>query len=138
MPLLSLALWYGGIYLFTDRMITLGGYQAFADQLLQYTAAVLAMGIALLLWVAWNFFHYGRHDRRNVIPKQVTTPQVGETMHLDPRCVSALQESRAIALHFDESRLPVIERMSGGPPAACGTGKTDDPSSPDRVSLPSS
>ena len=138
MPLLSLALWYGGIYLFTDRMVTLGGYQAFADQLLQYTAVILAMGVALLLWVAWNFFHYGRHDRRNVIPRQVTTLQIGETMHLETRCVSALQESRAIALHFDESRLPVIERMSGGPPAACGTGKTDDPSSPDRVSLPSS
>jgi len=120
MPLLSLALWYAGIYLFTDRMITLGGHQAFADQLLQYTAVIFVMGLTLALWVTWNLLHYGRRDRRNVAPRPVTTLQIGDAMHLDPGCVTALQASRAIALHFNDARCPVIDQVIDGPgPVPC-------------------
>jgi poly-beta-1,6-N-acetyl-D-glucosamine biosynthesis protein PgaD len=117
MPLLSLALWYAGFYLFTDRMITLGGYQAFADQLLQYTAVVLVMGVMLMLWIIWNLLHYGRHDRRNVKPRPITSFQIGDAMHLDAACVTALQASRHIALHFDDVRCPVIDQVIDGPGA---------------------
>ncbi len=122
MPLLSLMLWYAGIFLFTDRMITLGGYQAFADQLLQYTAVIFVMGLMLALWMTWNLLHYGRHDRRNVAPRPVTTVQIGDAMHLDTDCVTALQASRAIALHFNDARCPVIDEVIDGPgPAPCAT-----------------
>ena len=117
-PLLSLALWYAGIYLFTDRMITLGGYEAFASQLLQYTAVILVMGLMLALWVTWNLLHYGRRDRRNVAPRPVTTLQIGDAMHLDTGCVTALQASRAIALHFNDTRCPVIDEVIDGPDSA--------------------
>jgi biofilm PGA synthesis N-glycosyltransferase PgaC len=123
MPLLSLALWYGGIYLFTDRMITLGGYQAFADQLLQYTAVVFAMGLVLALWMGWNIVHYGRRDRRTVPPRPVTSLQIGDVMRLDPACIAALQSSRAIALHFNEARCPVIDRVVDGPESLRCLGK---------------
>jgi|GEM_PF-9733 len=109
MPLISLMLWVGGVYLFTERMITMGGYQAFGDQLINYTVAILAMGLMLGLWVLWNQRRYGRHDKRNVIPKHVSETQVGEAAGLGQKDVDELRNARAIYMHYDGTQ-PVVEK----------------------------
>ena len=109
MPLISLMLWVGGVYLFTERMITMGGYQAFGDQLVNYTVAILAMGLMLALWVIWNQRRYGRHDKRNVIPKHVSETQVGEAAGLGQKDVDELRNARTIYMHYDGNQ-PVVEK----------------------------
>ena len=110
-PLLSLVLWFIGIYLFVDRMITLGGYQAFAEQLVNYGAAVFVMWLALTLWVIWNLRRYGQRNRRHEPPPYVTNDQIAEAMHLSTKTISRAHESRDIHLHFDQHELPVIEKL---------------------------
>lgn len=110
-PLLSLLLWLAGIYLFVDRMITLGGYEAFAQQLTRYSIAVLVMWILLTAWVLWNQARYGRHNRRSIVPRHVTAAQMAEAMGLPAPTVDELRRSRMVFLHYDEHRKPVIERL---------------------------
>lgn len=110
-PLVSLMLWFVGIYLFTERMITMGGYQAFADQLINYTTFIAAMGLVLALWVIWNQQRYGRRDKRNVIPSHVSETQVEEFTGLDQGVVDELRRARKIAMHYRDGQ-PVIEKKA--------------------------
>jgi biofilm PGA synthesis N-glycosyltransferase PgaC len=113
-PLLSLLLWYIGIYLFVDRMITLGGYEAFAEQLANYSLVIFVMWLFLTLWVIWNLRRYGQHNRRTVLPPHVTKTQMAEAMHLTPESLQRLNASRVTHMHFDAQELPVIERTVPG------------------------
>ncbi|MDH3310024.1 MAG: poly-beta-1,6-N-acetyl-D-glucosamine biosynthesis protein PgaD [Gammaproteobacteria bacterium] len=113
-PLLSLGLWYLGITLFIDRMITLGGYETFAEQLVNYGLAVFVMWLLLTLWVTWNLRRYGERNRRNVRPSHVTKEQMAEAMQLSLVTIQKLITSRVTYLHFDKHELPVIEKTSSG------------------------
>ncbi len=110
-PLLSVLLWFAGIYLFTDRMIIMGGYQVFTEQLFNYATAILAMGAALTAWVVWNQRRYGRHEKRHVIPSHVSDTQMGEISGLDKQVVDDLRQARTIAMHYKDG-LPVIEEKA--------------------------
>ncbi len=110
-PLLSLMLWFIGIYLFVDRMITLGGYEAFAEQIVNYGSAVFVMWLTLTLWVIWNLRRYGQHNRRTEPPPYVTDDQMAEAMHLPVGTISRAHASRHIHLHFDQHERPVIEKL---------------------------
>jgi len=110
-PLLSLALWFIGIYLFVDRMITLGGYEVFAEQLVNYGSAVIVMWLLLTLWVIWNLRRYGQHNRRTEPSPYVTDEQIAEAMHLPVGTISRAHASRHIHLHFDRHEHPVIEKL---------------------------
>lgn len=110
-PLLSLILWSAGIYIFTERMITMGGYQAFADQLVNYAAFIAAMGVVLTLWVIWNQQRYGRRDKRINIPSHVSEAQVEEATGLDQGIVDELRRSRKIAMYYRDG-MPVVEKKA--------------------------
>lgn len=110
-PLLSLLLWYIGISLFVDRMITLGGYEAFAGQLVNYGSVVFVMWLTLTLWVVWNLKRYGRRNRRTVPPLPVTRAEMAEAMKLTPETLRRLNTSRVSYLHFNNRELPVIEKI---------------------------
>jgi biofilm PGA synthesis N-glycosyltransferase PgaC len=123
-PMLSLLLWFAGIYLFVDRMITLGGYEAFAHQLATYSAVVVAMCVVLLAWVLWNRKRYGgRRNRRTVQPRHLSEAEVSRVMALAPACVGALRRSQTIALHFDEAGHPVIDQAGAAAREPCAIGK---------------
>lgn len=110
-PLLSLLLWYVGIYLFVDRMITLGGYEAFAEQLVNYGSVVFVMWLLLTLWVTWNMRRYGQNNRRTVPPPHVTRAEMAAAMKLPVETLDQLSASRISYLHFDNRELPVIEKI---------------------------
>ena len=109
MPLLSLLLWFAGIYLFVDRMISLGGYRAFSDQLVNYGVTVLVMWSALTLWVVWNVTRYGHRERRSVRPRHVSDKQMAAAMGLSTELVKRLRSERMVALHFESESRPVID-----------------------------
>jgi len=109
-PLLSLLLWSVGIYLFVDRMVTLGGYEAFAEQLVGYGSVVFAMWLMLTLWVIWNLHRYGQRNRRNELPPHVTDDQMAEAMHLPIATISRMHGSRQIYLYFDGYERPIVEK----------------------------
>lgn len=108
-PLLSLVLWFGGIYLFLDRMVLLGGYQELIDKLYQYSLAIVIMWVMLAVWVTWNQLRYGRRDRRRARPAHVSQSLLKNTTGLDFPVLDQLRLSKEIFLHFDEERRPVIE-----------------------------
>ena len=110
-PLLSLLLWFIGIYLFVERMTTLGGYQAFSEQLVNYGAVVFSMWLGLTLWVLWNVYRYGRNDRRVELPPHVTDIQMAEAMNLSAEAMNDIRTNRQISLHFDGQERPVIEKI---------------------------
>lgn len=110
-PLLALLLWLAGIYLFVDRMITLGGYQVFAEQLINYGAAVFVLWLSLTLWVIWNLRRYGRGNRRTVLAPHVTDAEMAGAMHLSVESVHRIRLSRQVHLRFDGYAQPVIEKL---------------------------
>lgn len=109
-PLVSLALWFAGIYLFVDRMITMGGYQMFAEQLVLYGSLVFVMSFVLTVWVLWNQMRYGRNERRTVPPAHVSEAQIATATNLSPALVGALRAAKDIALHYEAHDRPQIER----------------------------
>lgn len=108
-PLISLLLWLAGVYFFTERMITMGGYQALADQLVSYAGVVGVMAMMLAGWVIWNQQRYGRRDKRSEIPRHVSEAQVEKATGLDEGIVDELRRARSIAMHYQDG-LPVIEK----------------------------
>jgi hypothetical protein len=67
------------------------------------------MALALTLWVIWNQRRYGRHDKRNMIPKHVSETQVGEATGLGQKDMDGLRSARAIFMHYDGIH-PVVEK----------------------------
>ena len=93
-------------------MIVLGGYQAFAEQLVNYGAVVFIMWLGLTLWVLWNLYRYGRMERRTERPPHVTDAQMAKSMKLPTETVKDMRAGRRIALHFGADERPVIEKIS--------------------------
>lgn len=110
-PLLSVLLWFVGVYFFYDRMIAMGGYEAFTRGLVNYGVAVLAMWLLLTLWILWNDLYYGRHERRRETRQPVYWARNARHMELSPRAATRLRSSKQVALRFDENDHPVIERL---------------------------
>jgi len=108
-PLISLFFWFGGIYLFLDRMVALGGYQELVDKAYNYSFAILAMWVVLGLWVTWNQKRYGNRNRRQLKPNHVSRMNLKTTTGLDFPLLDQLRHSKEIFIHFDEDKKPVIE-----------------------------
>lgn len=109
MPLISLFFWFGGVYLFIDRMVVLGGYQELVDKVYQYSLAILAMWTTLGLWVVWNQKRYGSKERRHLRPTHVSQVNLRTSTGLDIPLLDQLRHSKEIFIHFDENKNPVIE-----------------------------
>lgn len=112
MPLISLLLWLGGVYLFTDHMIAMGGYETFAEQLISYSAIILVIWMLLILWIFYNQLRYGRHEKRNSTPRHISDSQVCAVMGFAPTLLEELRNSKTIFLHYDENDRPVIEQKA--------------------------
>jgi len=115
-PLISLFFWFGGVYLFLDRMVALGGYQELVDKAYQYSFAILAMWTLLGAWVIWNQKRYGtkNKDRRNSRPNHVSRISMKTSTGLDFPLLDQLRHSKEIFIHFDEDKKPVLESRPRG------------------------
>jgi len=115
-PLISLFFWFGGVYLFLDRMVAMGGYQDLIDKAYNYSFAILVMWGLLAAWVIWNQKRYGNKDRnrRHLRPNHVSRINLKTSTGLDFPLLDQLRQSREIFIHFDENRKPVIESRPQG------------------------
>ncbi len=110
-PLLSVGLWLAGIYLFKDRILSMGGYEAFINQAVNYGYVILLMGIVLFSWVVWNQQRYGKRNQRTVIPEHVSSYDTGHITGLNEQSIEVLKTSRNIIIHYGEDSQPVIEAV---------------------------
>ena len=108
-PLISLFFWLGGVYLFLDRMVALGGYQELVDKAYNYSLVILVMWTLLGVWVIWNQKRYGKKDRRHMKPNHVSRINLKTSTGLDFPLLDQLRHSKEIYIHFDEDKRPVIE-----------------------------
>ena len=111
-PLLSLGLWVAGIYLFKDRILSMGGYEAFTTEIVNYSYVVLTMWVILTFWVLWNQLRYGKKNRRVEIPRHVNSTQTGNVTGLNEQSVELMKTSREILMHFDNDGQPVIVNVA--------------------------
>lgn len=100
-PLVSLLLWFMGVQIFVEQMITLGGYESFLDKLLQYGVVVLGIIAVTFSWVSWNLRHYGAHDHRTHQPSDVTLEETAAMAGLKPEALQKLQQQRRVIINFD-------------------------------------
>lgn len=108
-PLVSLGFWFGGVYLFLDRMVLLGGYQELIDKAYQYSSAIIVMWSVLGAWVLWNKLRYGNKNRRQLRPPHLSQLNLKKSTGLDYPVLDQLRHSKEIFLHFDDGQKPVIE-----------------------------
>ena len=109
-PLISLVVWFGGGYLFMEKMLTPASYEMFV-YIGNYSAFIFAMWIGMALWILWNHFRYGRRNRRNGRAPVVTTEQLSQSTGLTEDSVELLQKSKETFMHYDEKDKPIIEQM---------------------------
>jgi len=102
MPLVNLILWFAGVQVFVEQMITLGGYAVLIDQLMTYGLVVLLIMLVTLAWVIWNSRHYGRHNVRTHELAALTLAETADVAGLEVSVVEQLQYSARITLAFDE------------------------------------
>lgn len=110
-PLVSLALWASGVFLFMDRMINPASYST-VMQAYGYGTAILAMWCALAGWIIWNQRRYGRRNRRSSTMPAVSIEQMSSRIGIPAIDVERIRNGRRISLHLDESDRPVIESVA--------------------------
>jgi len=109
-PLLSLVLWYAGVALFADRIISPASLEVVSN-VYGYGVAIVTMWLCLALWITWNQKRYGRRNRRSGGPSAITPEQSGAFFGLSRYQVEQLRLQRQVALHLDEHDHPVIETI---------------------------
>jgi poly-beta-1,6-N-acetyl-D-glucosamine biosynthesis protein PgaD len=102
LPLLDLVLWALGVRLVLYQMVDLGGYQGLIRSLVGYSVVLLSIVAALLLWILWNVRRYGgEHDRRTVMPADLTDPEIAAVFRLDEGALADLRQMRSVLVDFD-------------------------------------
>jgi poly-beta-1,6-N-acetyl-D-glucosamine biosynthesis protein PgaD len=101
LPLVSLLLWFFGVRLVFQQIVT-GGYEGLRASLISYSTVLLALIALLALWIAWNVSRYGgSNDRRTVRRAEVTDGEVREAFHLDAGLLSVLRGERLLRVDLD-------------------------------------
>ena len=108
-PLISLVLWFAGIYLFADRMIALGGYRSFAQQLATYGLTVAAMAALLAAWVYWNRRRYGSRERRIARPVHVSEARMARAMGMSADTIANARVQKQLSIDFENENRPRVE-----------------------------
>lgn len=107
-PLISLAVWMAGTYLFMDRMISPGSYETLA-QAANYSLVIFTMWLLLAAWILWNQYRYGNRNRRCVSLPCVTTEQMSQVMGLRVDEIESLRDNKETFLRLSEDDSPLIE-----------------------------
>ena len=102
-PLLSLLLWAGGVHVFVEEMITLGGYEALLEKLIGYGMVVLAIAIAVNAWVLWNVRRYGRRNTRVHELAAVTLAESAEAAGMEAGELQRCQNAKRLLVAFDDN-----------------------------------
>ncbi|RLL54073.1 poly-beta-1,6-N-acetyl-D-glucosamine biosynthesis protein PgaD [Mariprofundus sp. EBB-1] len=64
LPIANVLLWVVGISTFQQEFITEGGIFVFIELIQQMGWVILAAFIIMRLWGVYNYYHFGRHDKR--------------------------------------------------------------------------
>lgn len=102
LPLVSLLLWFAGIYIFVEQMVMLGGYQSFLDQLLEYGLVILGMMLLTLIWVSWNKQYSGASNKRLRQPAPVTSKEVAEFAGVPHETIKSLHRRHHAVIYFND------------------------------------
>lgn len=108
-PFISLLLWFAGIFLFVDRMIALGGYRGFADQLATYGLTVGVMAALLATWVYWNRRRYGDRERRLARPVHVSEARMARAMGLSGEAIARARMQKRLSIDFESENCARIQ-----------------------------
>jgi len=65
MPLLNLLMWIVGLSTISTELFEKGGYLQFFELVQQMGLVILVTFIIMRLWGIYNFYRFGRHERRN-------------------------------------------------------------------------
>jgi poly-beta-1,6-N-acetyl-D-glucosamine biosynthesis protein PgaD len=102
LPLLSLMLWFAGIYIFVEQMVLLGGYQSFLDRLFEYGLVILGMMLLTLIWINWNKQYHGLGNKRARPPAPVTNREVAEFAGVPLETIESLHRHRRAVVYFND------------------------------------
>jgi len=101
-PLLSLLLWAGGVHVFVEEMITLGGYEVLLEKLTGYGLVVLAIVVAVNAWVFWNVRRYGGHNTRTHELAAVTLAESADAAGMAEGELQRCQSAKRLLVEFDD------------------------------------
>ena len=112
LPLLDVLLWALGVRLVLYQMVDLGGYESLVQSLLGYSVVLSSIVLLLLLWILWNVQRYGgEHDRRTVMPADLTDPEIAAVFRLDEGALADLRQVRAVRVDFDDQDCLILSEL---------------------------
>ena len=107
-PLLSLLLWAGGVHVFVEEMITLGGYEALLQRLVGYGLVVLVIAIIVNVWIFWNVRRYGAHNTRTHELAPVTLIESADIAGMAAQDLEKCQNAKRLVVEFDDDHRMAI------------------------------
>jgi len=111
-PLMSLAVWAAGAYLFMDKIIEPLS-RGIPYSIVGFVFIVFAMWIMLGLWITWNKNKYGKKNRRKQCMPTITSDDISIAMNTHSNVINQLKKNKETYLHFNEKDAPVIEPIVG-------------------------
>ena len=115
LPLVSLLLWFFGVRLVFQQIVT-GGYEGLRASLAAYSLVLLVLVGLLALWIAWNVVRYGGdNDRRTVRRAEVTDGEVQKAFQLDDSLLAVLRGDRLVRIDLDGDGCVMV--IAAAPPA---------------------
>lgn len=99
-PLVTLCGWLLGVDLLYTRMQELGDFQDVMDDFRQFLRYVAVIGIALLLWAAYNYLRFRHVDRRTPLAP-LSVDQQAAFFQVDAALLPRQQQCQCLSLRFD-------------------------------------
>lgn len=94
LPILTVLSWFLGIRIFTVEVIEHTGYLEFLVLVKALGWYVLALFLILRLWGYYNYWRFGKRNRRKAsTPDHAVTQELADYFHME---VSAIQELRSL------------------------------------------
>jgi poly-beta-1,6-N-acetyl-D-glucosamine biosynthesis protein PgaD len=110
LPLVNLVLWYLGIRIFYVRVIQTTGYHEFMELMTRMGWAVVIIFLVLRVWGYYNFFRFGKKNRRTRITADLQQEKMAAFFQLPPEEIKTLQARKESVWPLGEEPLSDVRR----------------------------
>jgi biofilm PGA synthesis protein PgaD len=95
LPLLNIILWLLGIHFFYVEVIEKAGYLQLLNLFTKMGWSILVVFIVLRFWGYYNYFRFGKKDRRKFV-SSTTVEQLSGVFNLPPEKIIELQSKKEV------------------------------------------
>ena len=110
LPLLNLILWFLGVRIFYAEVVQSTGYHEFLEMMTRVGWAVVVIFVVLRAWGYYNFYRFGRKNRRTQIGANHLKEKMAVFFKISPEGVNLMQTSKESVWPLGEEPLADVRK----------------------------